>query len=974
MTTINRTIIVSEDSRYLTQRVVEVLEGYQDVQDAVAVAQGAASAASDASLQAAEAASNAEMAAEVAIGGARSDLVTRTANGEFDSWSDGASVTAEGLTYTRQSGATAIPDLPGWIPGDSVAVPGHFGITGEGIAPDTGPIVVIGSGQSNMVGLSASSDGVFYSTSGVYMWLGTTDDDPPAWVENPNLQTTTYRIPVGLTLRPTIGNGQQNPALAFAHRLKRMTGRDVYVIVDARGSQSIDNWISSGTSSVRYQSLQMAVAAAMPSIPGSPTKCSYFMWQQGETDAVNGTSAATHLGKLNTLFGQLVGESWWASDTVFLAGESAHEPTNLFQPINEALASFCAAEPRTRSVAKTARLPLAGDNTHYTNKGLSHQGYYRYWDALTALAPDDRWDAFQAWVAPRAIPAGEYAAGGRTLSFSAAPIGAGDIKTRLSGDERTQVSTGLDRFPADAAQVVLTSETNGPDIKPTLLVSHIIDDSSGAAANANVAGIYSYIEQTGKNSNQYPKAIAGTAVNASGGDNDATGVVGYAIKLDVPADGTFAAGVGDAAGTGGVCWQRSQQSGLALGAEFACHMAATPTYANGLSGSGNRSMCVHVTSNSPGGPVWAGLSFDSNGLNSGYYGYYSVINMSRSCFGRGGEGFYPDTVGINFGSNTITGPEKALYLGNANYHLWRTGSTAIRAHGVTFDFENTAGNTPGMRLVTPAASPQGGFFGAYKGATGPDGTTSLTTMGAVLIDSSNYTYLAAYDASGNPMSRAGCSPVSNAFVPMGTSGEMALGGSARLWSQVYAATGTINTSDERQKQDVGGIPDDVLDAWGEVGWCQFRFRDAVDQKGGEARLHSGVIAQRVIEAFARHGLDASDYGLLCYDTWEATPDIVTTERVLTKHAVYEQVLVREAEYDDDGNMVRAPVYENGDLISPEEYEEVTTTTPGIAAGDRYGIRYEEALAMEAAYQRRRADRMEARLAVLEAALIGNETP
>ena len=36
-----------------------------------------------------------------------------------------------------------------------------------------------------------------------------------------------------------------------------------------------------------------------------------------------------------------------------------------------------------------------------------------------------------------------------------------------------------------------------------------------------------------------------------------------------------------------------------------------------------------------------------------------------------------------------------------------------------------------------------------------------------------------------------------------------------------------------------------------------------------------------------------------------------------------------------------------------------------AAGDRYGIRYSEALCLEAAYQRRRADRLEARTEILE---------
>ena len=40
-------------------------------------------------------------------------------------------------------------------------------------------------------------------------------------------------------------------------------------------------------------------------------------------------------------------------------------------------------------------------------------------------------------------------------------------------------------------------------------------------------------------------------------------------------------------------------------------------------------------------------------------------------------------------------------------------------------------------------------------------------------------------------------------------------------------------------------------------------------------------------------------------------------------------------------------------------------TPGRAAGDRWGLRYEECLALEAAWQRRRIARLEARIVALE---------
>ena len=159
------------------------------------------------------------------------------------------------------------------------------------------------------------------------------------------------------------------------------------------------------------------------------------------------------------------------------------------------------------------------------------------------------------------------------------------------------------------------------------------------------------------------------------------------------------------------------------------------------------------------------------------------------------------------------------------------------------------------------------------------------------------------------------------FAPTG-SDNTDLGIADLRWKEVFATTGTINTSDERLKGNITAIPDDVLDAWGEVGWYQYQFKDAIAEKGESARLHTGAIAQRINSVFESHGLDASRYGLLCYDEWDAD----------------------SAVRDEQGNI----------------------TTPARQAGNMYSLRYEEALCMEAAYQRRRADRLEERIARLEA--------
>ena len=137
------------------------------------------------------------------------------------------------------------------------------------------------------------------------------------------------------------------------------------------------------------------------------------------------------------------------------------------------------------------------------------------------------------------------------------------------------------------------------------------------------------------------------------------------------------------------------------------------------------------------------------------------------------------------------------------------------------------------------------------------------------------------------------SPTSNGVVNLGLSGQK--------WATVYAATGAINTSDERQKQQIKTIDDSVLKAWAKVDYCQFKFNDAVVIKSDGARWHFGVIAQQVKVAFESEGLDPFAYGVLCYDEWDNT-------------------------FDADEKLM-------------------------IAAGDSYGIRYEEALVLECAYLR-----------------------
>jgi hypothetical protein len=92
---------------------------------------------------------------------------------------------------------------------------------------------------------------------------------------------------------------------------------------------------------------------------------------------------------------------------------------------------------------------------------------------------------------------------------------------------------------------------------------------------------------------------------------------------------------------------------------------------------------------------------------------------------------------------------------------------------------------------------------------------------------------------------------------------------------VYAGTGSINTSDEREKQDI----EELTEAETRVAVAakallrKYRWKDAVEAKDNNpdsdevARIHFGIIAQDLKGVFEAEGLDAGRYGMFVHSTW-----------------------------------------------------------------------------------------------------------
>ena len=138
-------------------------------------------------------------------------------------------------------------------------------------------------------------------------------------------------------------------------------------------------------------------------------------------------------------------------------------------------------------------------------------------------------------------------------------------------------------------------------------------------------------------------------------------------------------------------------------------------------------------------------------------------------------------------------------------------------------------------------------------------------------------------------------------------------------------------SDQRLKQQINKIDNALLDAWQDVTPVQFKYNDAVEQKGNTARLHTGYVVQQIDEACKSHNVDISEYGLYCHEEYPQE-----TEEVEVKQ--------------DDGTIKKE-------------------TKVIREASEHYSLRYTETLVVECAYLRRENTRLKTRLNSLENRLV-----
>tara|TARA_R110001632_G_scaffold2061_1_gene9131 strand:- start:89 stop:1411 length:1323 start_codon:yes stop_codon:yes gene_type:complete len=178
-----------------------------------------------------------------------------------------------------------------------------------------------------------------------------------------------------------------------------------------------------------------------------------------------------------------------------------------------------------------------------------------------------------------------------------------------------------------------------------------------------------------------------------------------------------------------------------------------------------------------------------------------------------------------------------------------------------------------------------------------------------------------------------------------TDNVMDVGDASARFNDAFITNGVTTGSDRTEKQDIAALTatEMLVAARLSKTFHTYRWKDAVADKGDDARIHTGTIAQEVQSAFIAEGLDAGDYAMFMSDTW-------------WEH----DVEVPAVEADEDNEIEAVDAYTRTDT-----YDTQSEAPAGATSKTRMGIRYPELLSFVAAYNEQRFASIETRLTALE---------
>lgn len=107
---------------------------------------------------------------------------------------------------------------------------------------------------------------------------------------------------------------------------------------------------------------------------------------------------------------------------------------------------------------------------------------------------------------------------------------------------------------------------------------------------------------------------------------------------------------------------------------------------------------------------------------------------------------------------------------------------------------------------------------------------------------------------------------SNSLHPIST---FNLGNPYNGWNNIYSKSAVIITSDRNEKTEIGDLNEIESKVAQKIKklFCKYKLKSAVAEKGHEARVHFGIIAQDLKEAFESEGLNPNRYAMFVENVW-----------------------------------------------------------------------------------------------------------
>ena len=268
--------------------------------------------------------------------------------------------------------------------------------------------------------------------------------------------------------------------------------------------------------------------------------------------------------------------------------------------------------------------------------------------------------------------------------------------------------------------------------------------------------------------------------------------------------------------------------------------------------------------------------------------------------------------GINSAGNLVfftSSSEIARFDSSGNFLVGKTSSGSFTESSV--ELNNTG-------YVMSARNDGANIFLSRQGSSSPEGAMiSLskvnTEIGRIGVKSSRM-YMG---SSSTGLAFEGSQ--ADSIYPVSASGDgslrdnaIDLGFASSRFDDVHATNGTIQTSDENEKQNIASLTSAEINAAKAISklFKTYKWKDKVTAKGDAARTHTGVVAQEVQKAMTDAGLDATKYAFWCSDTWWEVEETTT---------------------DDDGKKHTGTVSYQTEKDAPE----------GATKRTRLGVRYPE---------------------------------